>query len=95
MKKKILVLCGGVGGAKLAYGLSKNLYPEEVVFLVNTGDDFNHYNLYISPDLDTVMYTLAGINDPDKGWGLKDETWNNLNRLKKLGVDTWLSLIHI
>tara|TARA_B100000700_G_scaffold109040_1_gene123010 strand:+ start:750 stop:1691 length:942 start_codon:yes stop_codon:yes gene_type:complete len=92
MKKKILVLCGGVGGAKLAYGLSKNLYPEEVVFLVNTGDDFNHYNLYISPDLDTVMYTLAGINDPDKGWGLKDETWNNLNRLKKLGVDTWFQL---
>ncbi len=92
MKKKILVLCGGVGGAKLAYGLSKNLPPEEVIFLVNTGDDFKYLDLYISPDLDTVMYTLAGINDPDRGWGLRDETWNNLEGLKRYGVHAWFQL---
>ena len=92
MKQKILVLCGGVGGAKLAYGLSQLTTPEEIVFLVNTGDDFIHLDLYISPDLDTVMYTLAGVNDPKKGWGVKEETWNTLGSLKKYGLDTWFQL---
>ena len=87
MKQKILALCGGVGGAKLAYGLSQLTTPEEIVFLVNTGDDFIHLDLYISPDLDTVMYTLAGVNDPKKGWGVKEETWNALGSLKKYGLD--------
>jgi len=92
MKQKTLVLCGGVGGAKLAYGLSKLTAPEEIVFLVNTGDDFIHLDLYISPDLDTVMYTLAGVNDPKKGWGVEEETWNALGSLKKYGLDTWFQL---
>ena len=92
MKQKTLVLCGGVGGAKLAYGLSKLTAPEEIVFLVNTGDDFIHLGLYISPDLDTVMYTLAGVNDPKKGWGVEEETWNALGSLKKYGLDTWFQL---
>tara|TARA_Y100000590_G_scaffold93439_2_gene105872 strand:- start:16680 stop:17621 length:942 start_codon:yes stop_codon:yes gene_type:complete len=92
MKKKLLVLCGGVGGAKLAYGLSKILPPEELIFLVNTGDDFEHLELHISPDLDTVMYTLSGINDPERGWGLRDETWSTLDSLKRYGVDTWFQL---
>ena len=92
MKQKILALCGGVGGAKLAYGLSQLITPEEIVFLVNTGDDFIHLDLYISPDLDTVMYTLAGVNDPNKGWGVKEETWNALGSLKKYGLDTWFQL---
>jgi len=92
MKQKILALCGGVGGAKLAYGLSQLTTPEEIVFLVNTGDDFIHLDLYISPDLDTVMYTLAGVNDPKKGWGVKEETWNALGSLKKYGLDTWFQL---
>ena len=92
MKQKILTLCGGVGGAKLAYGLSQLTTPEEIVFLVNTGDDFIHLDLHISPDLDTVMYTLAGVNDPKKGWGVKEETWNALGSLKKYGLDTWFQL---
>ena len=92
MNQKTLVLCGGVGGAKLAYGLSKLTAPEEIVFLVNTGDDFIHLDLYISPDLDTVMYTLAGVNDPKKGWGVEEETWNALGSLKKYGLDTWFQL---
>ena len=92
MQDKVLTLCGGVGGAKLAYGLSKIVPPEDIVFLVNTGDDFIHFDLNISPDLDTVMYTLAELNDPKKGWGLRDETWNNLESLKEYGVDTWFKL---
>jgi len=92
MQSKVLVLCGGVGGAKLAYGLSKIVPPEDIVFLVNTGDDFIYFDLNISPDLDTVMYTLAELNDPIKGWGLRDETWNNLESLKEYGVDTWFKL---
>ena len=92
MKQKILALCGGVGGAKLAYGLSQLTTPKEIVFLVNTGDDFIHLDLHISPDLDTVMYTLAGVNDPKKGWGVKEETWNALGSLKKYGLDTWFQL---
>ena len=73
MRNKILALCGGIGGSKLAFGLSKVLSSEELFFLVNTGDDFIHYNLKICPDLDTLMYTLAGINDRTKGWGLQNE----------------------
>ena len=92
MQGKVLALCGGVGGAKLAYGLSKIVPPKDIVFLVNTGDDFIHFDLNISPDLDTVMYTLAELNDPKKGWGLRDETWNNLESLKEYGVDTWFKL---
>ena len=63
---------GGVGGAKLALGLSRNLAPEDLLVVANTGDDFEHLGLHVSPDLDTVMYTLAGLNNMETGWGLAD-----------------------
>jgi LPPG:FO 2-phospho-L-lactate transferase len=89
---KILALCGGVGGAKLAWGLTKTLSPEQLTIVVNTGDDFEHLGLHISPDLDTVMYTLAGINNRKLGWGLAGETWNCMEALETLGGETWFRL---
>src|SRR3954470_11271113 len=88
----ILALAGGVGGARLALGLSEVLTPEALVVAVNTGDDFEHLGLYISPDLDTVMYTLAGMNDPVQGWGIAGETWNFMRALEKLDGQTWFRL---
>lgn len=88
----ILALAGGVGGAKLAHGLSLCLPPRSMVVAVNTGDDFNHLGLQISPDLDTVMYTLAGLADRDRGWGLADESWNFMDALSRLGGETWFKL---
>lgn len=79
----ILCLCGGVGGAKLAYGFSKILPAENLNIIVNTGDDFEHINLPISPDIDTVTYTLAEKNNSQQGWGLADETWQFMDKLKK------------
>ena len=72
---KILALSGGVGGAKLALGLARVLAPGELTIVANTADDFEHLGLYIAPDLDTVMYTLAGLSDTQRGWGLADESW--------------------
>ena len=92
MSKKILALCGGIGGAKLAYGLIKNLSSEDLLIVVNTGDDFVHFDLNICPDLDTVTYTLAGINDQERGWGIKEETWNTLNLLRQFGAEDWFQL---
>ena len=89
---KILALCGGVGGAKLAWGLAQILPPEQLTIVVNTGDDFEHLGLHISPDLDTVMYTLAGINNHELGWGLADESWQCMQALDALGGDTWFRL---
>ena len=71
----VLALCGGVGGAKLALGLYRVLPPHGLTVVVNTGDDFEHLGLHVSPDLDTVLYTLAGWSDPERGWGRADETW--------------------
>jgi LPPG:FO 2-phospho-L-lactate transferase len=88
----ILALAGGVGGARLAHGLAQLLAPEELTIVVNTGDDFSHLGLHISPDLDTVMYTLAGINDPQKGWGIANESWNFMESLAQLGGETWFQL---
>ena len=88
----VVALAGGVGGAKLAHGLSLSLSPSELTIIVNTGDDFEHLGLHISPDLDTVMYTLAGLAHPDTGWGLAGETWNFLEALERLGGDTWFRL---
>ena len=92
MNKKYLALCGGVGGAKLAYGLSKTLKAENLFILVNTGDDFVLNDLHICPDLDTVIYTLAGINDRERGWGIEEETWKYLETLKKFSDDSWFQL---
>lgn len=88
----ILALAGGVGGAKLARGLADILSTDELTVVVNTGDDFLHLGLHIAPDLDTVMYTLAGINNSDLGWGIAGETWNFMHALETLGGETWFRL---
>jgi len=86
-----LALSGGVGGAKLALGLS-HILEESLSVVCNTGDDFSHLGLKICPDLDTVMYTLADLNDKNKGWGLANESWNFLDAMKTLGHDNWFQL---
>lgn len=88
----VLALCGGVGGAKLALGLARVLPPGQLTVLVNTGDDFEHLGLHVSPDLDTVMYTLAGMANPETGWGRSGETWTFMAALSALGGETWFSL---
>jgi len=89
---KVLALCGGVGGAKLALGLTHVLAPEQLTIVVNTGDDFEHFGLLVCPDLDTVTYTLADICNPETGWGRRDETWRCLETLEQLGAETWFRL---
>jgi LPPG:FO 2-phospho-L-lactate transferase len=88
----IVALAGGVGGARLAVGLAAVLPPSRLAIVVNTGDDFEHHGLAISPDLDTVMYTLAGLANPVLGWGRRDETWNFMTTLETLGGETWFRL---
>jgi len=85
-------LAGGVGGAKLAYGLQQILPPENLTIIVNTGDDFWHYGLRICPDLDTVMYTLAGMVDRRQGWGIANDTTITLSALDRLGEAVWFRL---
>ncbi|MPZ55968.1 MAG: 2-phospho-L-lactate transferase [Rhizobiales bacterium] len=87
----IVAMAGGVGGAKLADGLARCIGTELTV-IVNTGDDFEHLGLHISPDLDTVMYTLAGIANPATGWGIAGETWNTLEHVARLGGPDWFKL---
>jgi len=89
---KVVALAGGVGGAKLAHGLAQILAPENLTVIVNTGDDFEHLGLYISPDLDTVCYTLGGLANPDTGWGRINETFHALANIEKLGGQTWFRL---
>ena len=91
-KPRYVALTGGVGGAKLALGLTKLLGPDEITFIVNTGDDFRHLGLYVAPDLDTLTYTLAGLNNPETGWGRRDETWHFIDTLAHLGGETWFRL---
>lgn len=88
----ILALSGGVGGAKLALGLADELAPGQLHVLVNTGDDFEHLGLHISPDVDTLLYTLAGLANETLGWGLAGETWNTMGAMERLGGDTWFRL---
>lgn len=88
----VLALSGGIGGAKLALGFSRVLPPERLIVVANTGDDFEHLGLAISPDLDTLMYTLAGVSDPERGWGRRDETWTFMAALAALGGETWFQL---
>lgn len=93
MALKVVCLVGGVGGAKLAHGLAQILEPGQLTIIVNTGDDFWHYDLRICPDSDTVMYTLAGLIDPVNGWGIADDNNNQaLRALQRYGVDTWFRL---
>ncbi len=88
----VLALAGGVGGAKLALGLSRVLAPERLTVAVNTGDDEEFYGLHVSPDLDTVMYTLAGVANAETGWGLQDESFTSLRAYERLGGDAWFAL---
>jgi LPPG:FO 2-phospho-L-lactate transferase len=89
---RVVALCGGIGGAKLALGLYNILEPGMLTLIVNTADDFEHLGLHISPDLDTVLYTLSGVADPGRGWGRADETWNFMTELGQLGGETWFRL---
>ena len=91
-KKKILALSGGVGGAKLCRGLDQITNKDELVIIANTGDDFLYLGFYICPDIDTLIYTLAGENNIETGWGRTDETWKAHNVMGGLGADNWFKL---
>jgi LPPG:FO 2-phospho-L-lactate transferase len=88
----MVALAGGVGGAKLAFGLNRVLPPDRLTLVVNTGDDFEHLGLHIAPDLDTVMYTLAGLANPETGWGVVGETWGFMQAAERLGAPNWFRL---
>ena len=88
----IVALSGGIGGAKLALGLATVLPHGELTVIANTGDDFTHLGLEISPDIDTLLYTLAGLDNPALGWGRRDETWSAMETLAALGGPDWFRL---
>lgn len=88
----VVVLTGGVGGAKLVLGLCHALPPGEVTAIVNTGDDFTHLGLAVSPDIDTLLYTLAGKANAAQGWGREGETWSFMAALRSLGEEDWFAL---
>jgi LPPG:FO 2-phospho-L-lactate transferase len=88
----IVALAGGVGAARFLDGLARVVRPEELFVIGNTGDDVEMYGLHVSPDLDTVVYTLAGLANPVHGWGLRDDTFNSLAGLRDLGVEAWFQL---
>ncbi|MBM3594842.1 MAG: 2-phospho-L-lactate transferase [Alphaproteobacteria bacterium] len=92
MSGHVLALSGGVGGAKLAAGLCAVLPPESLTIAVNTGDDFEYLDLTICPDLDSVTYALAGLNDTARGWGVADETWQAMAMISRLGGPNWFNL---
>lgn len=91
-RESYIVLCGGVGGSKLADGLARILDPEQLTIVANTGDDFDHLGLRICPDIDTITYMLAGLVHPERGWGRKDESWNTLETLRVFGGEDWFLL---
>ncbi len=88
----VLALSGGVGGAKLSLGLADEVPPQCLHILINTGDDFEHLGLHISPDIDTHLYTLSGRADEVQGWGVAGETWHTMEALEQLGGETWFRL---
>ena len=88
----VLALAGGVGGAKLALGLSRILPPDRLAIVVNTGDDERFHGLHVSPDLDTMTYTLSGLYNPETGWGINGDSFETLQMLNRLGADTWFNL---
>jgi LPPG:FO 2-phospho-L-lactate transferase len=87
-----VVFAGGVGGAKLSQGMARSVGASALTVIVNTADDLEMYGLHISPDLDTVMYTLAGIANPETGWGIAGDTFSNFDMLQKLGMSPWFRL---
>jgi LPPG:FO 2-phospho-L-lactate transferase len=89
---RVTILTGGVGGAKLALGLCHAMRAAEVTAIVNTGDDFTHMGLAISPDIDTLLYTLAGKANPAQGWGRADESWSFMEAVQSLGGEDWFAL---
>ncbi len=89
---RVLALSGGIGGARLAVGLAAALPPGRLSVVANTGDDFEHLGLCISPDIDTLLYTLSGVANPDTGWGREGETWSFLAELERLGMETWFRI---
>ncbi len=89
---KVVALSGGVGGARLVDGLAKVLAPADLTVIVNTGDDFVHWGLHIAPDLDTVMYTLSGLGDEARGWGLAGESFRALSMVERYGGECWFQL---
>ncbi|MFO0592162.1 MAG: 2-phospho-L-lactate transferase [Polyangiaceae bacterium] len=89
---RVVCLSGGVGGARLLHGLARALPADALTVVVNTGDDFKHWGLHISPDLDTVMYTLSGLGHEARGWGLAEETFGALEMVKRYGGDDWFAL---
>src|SRR5262249_5830321 len=91
-KRLVVALSGGVGGAKLALGLSLVLPADELLVVANTGDDFEHLGLSISPDIDTMTYVLAGIDNPATGWGRRDGTWSVRGSIGALGGEDWFRL---
>jgi len=91
-RHRVIALSGGVGGAKLALGLSRVLPEGDLTVIANTGDDFHHLGLAISPDIDTLLYTLAGLDNQTTGWGRRDESWNFMAALETLGGETWFRL---
>lgn len=92
MTRTVVALSGGVGGAKLALGLARVVPEGALSVIANTGDDFRHLGLAVSPDIDTLVYTLSGLADPVQGWGRRDETWNFMAALAQLGETTWFRL---
>jgi LPPG:FO 2-phospho-L-lactate transferase len=88
----VVALSGGVGGAKLALGLYRTLPADTLTIIANTGDDFEHLGLSVSPDLDTLLYTLSGNDNPELGWGRRGETWTFMAALEALGGETWFRL---
>src|ERR1700716_4683583 len=91
-KRLVVALAGGIGGAKLALGLSLVLPADELLVVANTGDDFEHLGLCISPDIDTLTYVLAGIDNPATGWGRRDETGSFMDSIGALGGGGWFWL---
>ena len=88
----VVALAGGVGGARLVDGLHRALPPGALRVVANTGDDFEHWGLHISPDLDTIMYTLAGLAPEDRGWGIEGDTFRALDEAKRRGLEDWFQL---
>ncbi len=89
---RVVVLSGGVGGARFAAGMAALVPPQALTIIVNVGDDFEPFGLRVCPDLDTVCYTLAGLENPETGWGRRDETWHALATIETLGGPTWFRL---
>ena len=89
---KVVVLAGGLGGSRFARALAETIDPRELTIVGNVGDDVEVFGLHVSPDLDTILYTLTGRLDEERGWGRKDETWEALGAADELGAETWFRL---